>query len=87
MEVLTRLTKGWAEPAPNQFIVEDLGFDSLQILTLVEELSDEFNIIIPADGMVKARTVADVLALAHECVAQQESWLLAKRTRSLVRRR
>ena len=36
----------------------DLGFDSLQVLELVGELEDHFNIAVPLNALTHIRTVA-----------------------------
>ena len=50
------------EPAPGNDLIADLGFDSLQVLELVTELEDRFDITIPTAAAPTARTVADVVA-------------------------
>ena len=42
----------------------DLGFDSLQVLELVGELEDHFNIAVPLNGLTHIRTVAQIAAEA-----------------------
>ena len=43
-------------------LAADLGFDSLQILEVVAELEDRFDISIPLNDVPAARTVAQVVA-------------------------
>ena len=50
------------EPTPASDLNADLGFDSLQVLELVNELEDCFEITIPPSAAPTARTVADVIA-------------------------
>ena len=40
---------------------EDLGLDSLDLMELVTCLEDEYNIEVPAEDLIKMKTVGDVL--------------------------
>lgn len=42
-------------------LLADLGFDSLQVLELVGELEDHFNVSIPLNDLTHIRTVAQVV--------------------------
>ena len=50
----------------------DLGFDSLQVLELVGEMEDHFNIAVPLNSLTHIRTVAQIAAEAQRIVTQQE---------------
>jgi len=50
----------------------DLGFDSLQVLELVGEMEDHFNIAVPLNSLTHIRTVAQIAAEAQRLVAGQE---------------
>jgi acyl carrier protein len=50
----------------------DLGFDSLQVLELVGEMEDHFNIAVPLNSLTHIRTVAHIAAEAQRLVAEQE---------------
>ena len=50
------------EPALDDELVADLGFDSLQILDVIAELEGRFDISIPLDSVPATRTVAQVVA-------------------------
>lgn len=43
-------------------IVEELGADSLDVVELMMAMEDEFNIVIPDDGIQDLKTVDDVAA-------------------------
>jgi acyl carrier protein len=43
-------------------LVADLGFDSLQVLEVIAELEDRFDISIPLNDVPATRTVAQVVA-------------------------
>ncbi len=50
------------EPAPENELMADLGFDSLQILEFVGELEDHFNIAVPLNSLTHIRTVGQIAA-------------------------
>ncbi len=50
------------EPTLESDLLVDLGFDSLQILEVIAELEDRFDISIPLNDVPTARTVAQVVA-------------------------
>jgi acyl carrier protein len=62
VEVLKRVSREPIEPTINSDLVTDLGFDSLQILELVAELEDRFDVSIPLNDVPATRTVAQVVA-------------------------
>lgn len=62
IEVLRNVSRRPIEPALTSDLIADLGFDSFQVLELVAELEDRFDISIPPDTAPVARTVADVVA-------------------------
>ncbi len=62
IEVLRNVSRRPIEPTLTSDLIADLGFDSLQVLELVAELEDRFDIAIPPDTAPVARTVADVVA-------------------------
>jgi acyl carrier protein len=60
IEILKRLSRRPIEPLPGSELLADLGFDSLQVLELVGELEDHFNIAVPLNDLTHIRTVAQV---------------------------
>jgi acyl carrier protein len=62
MEIVKRLSRRPVEPTPDSELMKDLGFDSLQVLELVGELEDHFNIAVPLNGLTHVRTVAEIAA-------------------------
>ena len=62
IEVLKHVSRRPIEPMPDSDLAADLGFDSLQILEVVAELEDRFDISIPLNDVPAARTVAQVIA-------------------------
>jgi acyl carrier protein len=66
IDVIKNVSRRPVEPALASALVADLGFDSLQLLELVAELEDRFDITIPATAMPAVTTVADIVdALAR----------------------
>jgi len=62
IEVLKNVSRRPIEPTRESDLAADLGFDSLQILEVVAELEDRFDISIPLNDVPAARTVAQVVA-------------------------
>ena len=62
IEVLKNVRRRPIDPTPASDLAADLGFDSLQILEVVAELEDRFDISIPLNDVPAARTVAQVVA-------------------------
>ena len=61
-EVLRNVSRRPIEPSLGSDMVADLGFDSLQILEVIAELEDRFDISIPLNDVPATRTVAQVVA-------------------------
>jgi acyl carrier protein len=68
IEVLKRVSRRPIEPTIESDLATDLGFDSLQILEVVAELEDRFDISIPLNDVPAARTVAQVVAQVRTLV-------------------
>jgi len=62
IDILKRLSRRPIEPAPDSELMADLGFDSLQVLELVGELEDHFNIAVPLNSLTHIRTVRQIAA-------------------------
>jgi acyl carrier protein len=62
IEILKRLSRRPVNPAPDNELMADLGFDSLQILEFVGELEDHFNIAVPLNSLTHIRTVGQIVA-------------------------
>jgi acyl carrier protein len=62
IEVIKRLSRRPVEPRPDSELLADLGFDSLQVLELVGELEDHFNIAVPLNALTHIRTVGQITA-------------------------
>ena len=62
IEVLKNVSRRPIEPMLENDLVADLGFDSLQVLEVIAELEDRFDISIPLNDVPATRTVAQVMA-------------------------
>jgi len=71
IDVLKNVSRRPIEPTLSSDLVADLGFDSLQVLEVVAELEDTFDISIPLNDMPATRTVAQVVARVAALVEQR----------------
>ena len=72
-DILKRLSRRPIEPAPDSELLADLGLDSLQVLELVGELEDHFNIAVPLNSLTHIRTVGQIAAEVRRLVAEQDA--------------
>lgn len=61
IDVLKNVSRRPIEPTLSSDLVADLGFDSLQVLEVIAELEDRFDISIPLNDVPATRTVAQVI--------------------------
>jgi acyl carrier protein len=71
LDVLRNVSRRPIEPSLSSDLVADLGFDSLQILEVIAELEDRFDISIPLNDVPATRTVAQVVAQVARLVEEQ----------------
>jgi acyl carrier protein len=62
IDILKNVSRRPIEPTAESDLVADLGFDSLQVLELVAELEDRFDISIPPNDVPSVRTVKQIVA-------------------------
>ncbi len=62
IDVLKRVSRKAIEPTISSDLITDLGLDSLQILEVIAELEDRFDVSIPLNDVPATRTVAQVVA-------------------------
>ncbi len=62
IDVLKTVSRRPIEPTLSSDLVADLGFDSLQVLEVIAELEDRFDISIPLNDVPATRTVGHVVA-------------------------
>ena len=70
IDVLKNVSRRPIQPALEHDLVADLGFDSLQVLEVIAELEDRFDISIPLNDVPTARTVAEVVAEVARLVGE-----------------
>src|SRR5947209_3202811 len=73
IDVLKNVSRRPIDPAPDNDLVADLGFDSLQVLEVIAELEDRFDISIPLNDVPTTRTVAQIVAQVARLVSEQAS--------------
>ena len=71
IDVLKNVSRRPIEPTMDSDLVADLGFDSLQVLELVAELEDRFDISIPLNEVPSTRTVAQIVAQVARLVGER----------------
>lgn len=71
IEVLKDVSRRPVNPTPASDLVADLGFDSLQVMELIAELEDRFDISIPLDDVAATRTVAQVVGQVARLIEQR----------------
>ena len=73
LDVLKQVSRRPIDPSLESDLVADLGFDSLQILEVIAELEDRFDISIPLNGVPATRTVAQVVAQVVRLVGDRST--------------
>jgi len=71
LALLKSLSRRPVEPTLDSELLADLGFDSLQVLELVGELEDHFNINVPLNALTHIRTVGQIVAEVDRLVKQE----------------
>jgi acyl carrier protein len=71
IDVLKNVSRRPIEPSLDSDLVADLGLDSLQVLEVIAELEDHFDISIPLNDVPATRTVAQVVAQVAHLVEEQ----------------
>ncbi|HEY2905018.1 MAG TPA: acyl carrier protein [Vicinamibacterales bacterium] len=71
IEVLKNVSRRPIEPTLASDLIVDLGLDSLQVLEVIAELEDRFDISIPLNDVPATRTVAQVVGEVARIVAER----------------
>jgi len=71
IDVLKNVSRRPIEPALESDLVADLGFDSLQVLEVIAELEDRFDISIPLNDVPGSRNVAQVVAQVAQLLGER----------------
>jgi acyl carrier protein len=69
--VLKHVSREPIEPTLQSDLVTDLGLDSLQVLELIAELEDQFDVSIPLNDVPATRTVGQVVATVTALVERR----------------
>jgi len=72
IDILKRLSRRSVEPSADCELLADLGFDSLQVLELVGELEEHFDIAVPLNSLTHIRTVGQIAEEVRRLVAEQQ---------------
>ncbi len=62
IDVLKNVSRRPIEPTLASDLVTELGFDSLQVLEMIAELEERFDVSIPLNDVPATRTVQQVVA-------------------------
>jgi acyl carrier protein len=73
IDVLKNVSRRPIEPTLASDLVADLGFDSLQVLEVIAELEDRFDISIPLNDVPATRTVAQIVAHVTRLVEERSN--------------
>jgi acyl carrier protein len=73
IDVLKNVSRRPIDPTPASDLIADLGFDSLQVLEVIAELEDRFDVSIPLNDVPATRTVAQVAAQVARLVEERPS--------------
>ena len=73
IDVLKNVSRRPIEPTLASDLIADLGFDSLQVLEVIAELEDRFDISIPLNDVPATRTVSQVVAQVARLVESRSA--------------
>jgi acyl carrier protein len=70
---LKRVSRRPIDPTSASELLADLGFDSLQVLELIAELEDHFDVAVPLNDLTHIRTVKQVVDEIRALAAAAET--------------
>ncbi len=70
--VAEKMDKPKEEITPEKSIVNDLGADSLDVVELVMDIEDEFDLSVPEEEAQKLQTVGDAIKYVQEHAGQKK---------------
>lgn len=73
LEILRRVGRPGITPTLESEFQADLQFDSIQVIELVAELEDHFNVSIPLNELPKIKTVADMTVALSRLMQEARS--------------
>ena len=71
IDVLQNASRRPIQPTLASDLVADLGFDSLQVLEVIAELEDRFDVSIPLNDLPATRTVGQVVAQLQRLIGER----------------
>ena len=73
IDVIKNVSRRPVEPTVDSDLVTDLGFDSLQVLELIAEIEERYDISIPLNDVPVTRTVRQVVAQVTSLVGERSA--------------
>jgi len=70
--ILKRISRRPIDPKPENELLKDLGFDSLEVLELIGELEEHFSITVPLNDLTHIRTVGQIVAEVRRLAVGEE---------------
>ena len=70
-ELVNQLAEDDADVEVDSDLVDDVGLSSIEIMELIEQLEDEFDISFPLNDLAEIRTITDMAAELERLVASQ----------------
>lgn len=64
--ILREIAQKDLEIRPDDSLVDDFGFNSLQLIQLTGLIEDEFDILVPMDKVLHIKTVKDIYSAMDE---------------------
>lgn len=64
--IAKQLNKPVSEITEDKEVVKDLGADSLDVMEMLMNLEEEFNVTVPEEEAVNIKTVGDILHLIEK---------------------
>ncbi len=64
--IAEQLNKPVEELTDDKEVVKDLGADSLDVVELLMNIEEEFNITVPEDVAVNIKTIGDIVKIIEE---------------------
>ena len=64
--IAKQLNKSVADVTEDKDMVKDLGADSLDVVEMLMNLEEDYNISVPEEEAVKIKTVGDIIKIINE---------------------
>jgi acyl carrier protein len=71
IEIVKRLSRRPVEPGPRSELLADLGFESLDVLELVGEIEDRFDISVSLSALTHIRTIEQIAGEVRRLTAER----------------